>query len=186
MRKWGAAALVVMLASPALAASWTVDPAQSSLSFTGHQSDESFTGKFGEFHPDIDFSEAAPEKGHLHITIAMVSATVDGKDRADALPTKDWFNVAAFPTAEFTSTVIRRTGAHAYEATGMLSLHGVQKEIALPFTLSPSGTMTKAEGSVELSRNAFGIGTGQWASDQWIAYPVMVHYVIVASPAAGH
>ena len=175
----GSAALLLSL--PAFAAPWVVDPAHSTLTFEGSQKGASFQGGFSQFTCDIDFSEAAPEKGCLHITVAMNSLTTDDKDRMEALPGKDWFATASFPQAEFTSSHIVKTAEHQYAATGMLTLRGIAKEVTLPFTLTPEGTQTRAEGSVVLNRHDYQIGGGQWASDAWIAYPVTVHYRLLAS-----
>jgi len=171
----------VWFASPALAGNWAVDSAASTLTFQGKQSDESFVGGFKTFTVDADFTEAAPEKGRIHVSVDMASATIDGKDRAEALPTADWFDVKQFATAEFTSRSIKKTGEHAYAAVGDLSVHGVKKEVRIPFTLKPTGKMTDIDGSFELKRNDYGIGKGRWADDQWIAFPVTVAFHLVAT-----
>ena len=171
---------LVSLTSPAFAAHWTVDSTQSSLTFEGSQSNEIFHGGFSRFTSSIDFDEAAPAASHIAVMVDMASATADGKDRNDALPTNDWFASAKFPKAEFVSSNIVKTGEHQFAATGNLTLHGITREVTLPFTLTAEGGMARASGSVVLKRNDYGIGTGQWASDAWIAYPVTVSYSILA------
>ena len=99
----------------------------------------------------------------------------------DALPTDDWFAVKKFPFAEFTSTLVQKTGEHQFNAIGKLTIRGVMKEITLPFTLKNVGKSTTATGEVTLRRNAFAIGQGRWASDEWIKYPVTVSFEIHAS-----
>lgn len=175
-------ALVATLAQPAFAAVWTVNDSHSSLTFTGKQDDESFTGSFGKFASEIDFDEAAPEKGRIHITVDITSVTVEGKDRSEALPTDDWLGAAKFPKAEFTSKTITRTATHQYAATGTLSLHGITKQVTLPFTLTKEQNSTRAEGELLLNRSDYKIGGGRFADDKWVAYPVSVRYIIVATP----
>lgn len=180
MRKLLLAASVTLLAAPALAAPWVVDAKTSRLRFTGTQAEEVFEGGFQRFDSAIDFEETAPEKGQLRIVVAMDSLEVDGKDRADALPTSDWFASKQFPTATFTSNEIRRSGAHAYVANGTLTLRGISKPLALPFTLTTQGTETVASGSVTLNRSDFGIGQGRWTNETWVKNAVTVRYEIHA------
>lgn len=184
-RLGGVALSVALLAAPCYAGNWVVDSAASSLTFTGKQADEAFKGGFKRFIAEIQFDEAALATSHIQITIDMTSATIDGPDRAEALPTRDWFASADFPHAEFTSTAITKTGDHAFAAAGKITLRGMTKEITLPFTLTPvaggKGKAIMAEGSVTLNRRDFSIGQGQWADDKWIAYPVVVSYRIRAA-----
>ena len=182
MLKFLAASLGLLVATPALAANWTVDPAQSSLAFEVQQSGESTEGRFTRFTPTIDFSEEAPEKGHISVTVDIASATSDSKEAAEALPTDDWLSARQFPSATFTSTTIKKTGDHQYAAEGNLTLHGVTLPVTLPFTLTPLGAKTKATGQLIIDRKKFGIGQGRWADDKWIGFPVTVHYTIVAAP----
>ncbi len=185
LKPWMAAAFLLM-ATPAFAAPWNIDPVTSKLIFSGEQAGEKFEGSFPKFTSTINFDEAAPEKGRIHIAITMASFQIDGKDRMDALPTADWFDVKQFPFAEFTSENIRakgsdKIGINNYIATGRLSIRGVTKEIELPFALKTVAKSTVARGEVTLNRKDFGIGQGRWADDQWIKYPVKVTYEIHAT-----
>lgn len=172
-----------LLASSAMAKPWAVDAAHSTLTFTGAQAGTPFTGTFGQFTPTIDFDPAAPEKGHIAVTIDMASATIaDDHEQNDALPTEDWFFTKQFAQAQFESTAIRAAGPNRYEATGTLTLRGVSKPVTLPFTLTPEGTASRAEGELVLDRRDFALGGKEWADDQWIAYPVTVRYRLLATP----
>jgi polyisoprenoid-binding protein YceI len=177
---------VLLLASPALAANWVVDPVTSRLNFEGEQAGEKFKGSFGKFASDITFDEAAPEQGKIAITIDMASAQIDGKDRMDSLPTDDWFAVKKFSVAQFVSTSIRALGSDKdgiknYEAIGHLTIRGISKEIALPFSLKTTGRSAVARGNVTLNRSDYNVGLGQWKSDEWVKYPVHVSFEINAS-----
>lgn len=182
MRKLILFVVCLCFAAPALAGNWVVDSATSSLTFTGKQAEEEFKGGFKRFIAEINFDEAKLDTSSIQITIDMKSATIEGNDRQESLPTKDWFSTAEFPHAEFTSSKITKTGEHQFAAVGSLTIRGVSKEVTLPFTLTPEGkTGTVAEGSVTLNRSDYKIGQGRWADDKWIAFPVTVHYVIHAS-----
>jgi len=180
VRKFLFPAACLFLALPAMAAPWTVDSTKSTLTFSATQAGEAFSGGFSTFTPHIIFDEAAPEKGTITVSVEMASLTVEGKDRMDALPTADWFAVKQFPTANFTSSRISKTGERAYSAEGILSIRGVSKPATLPFTLRSDGAATIAEGTMSLNRSDYGIGQGRWASEEWVAFPVTVRYAIHA------
>lgn len=173
---------IALITTAAHAEQWTIDTSKSALAFEGKQSGKPFSGGFSRFGGDIDFSEQAPEKGKIHLTIDMASVTATDKDQSDALPTPEWFDIAKFPTAEFTSQTITRTGEHEYTAQGRLTIRGISQNASIPFRLTPEGTQTRATGSFTLSRKEYGVGTGQWSKDNWIAYPVTVRYTILATP----
>lgn len=167
----------------ALAAPWTVDPAASTLSFTGKQAGEAFTGSFTKFTPVVEFDPLKPENAKITVTVDMASATIDDKDKQESLPTSDWFDTAKFATATFTSTRVTSLSSQqgAYMAEGDLTLHGITKPVALKFTFTETNGKATVDGSVVLQRNDFGIGSGQWKSDEWIAYPVDVKFHLLAT-----
>lgn len=173
---------VALFATTAHAKRWTVDNAHSELTFSGAQAGDPFTGTFNRFTADIDFDPAAPENGTITITVDMASARLPDAEQNASLPTEDWFFVSTFPNATFTSTAIRATGKKSYEADGTLTIRDVSQPVTLPFTLTPEGTATRANGETVLMRQKFQLGGKQWADDKWIAYPVKVTYSILATP----
>ncbi len=181
MRKLFTLAALTLIALPASAAHWQVDPATSSLRFEAEQAGEGFGGSFPQFRSVIDFDETSPERGKIEITIDMNHLQVDGKDRMDALPTDDWFAVATFPTASFASSAISKTAPHQYIASGKLTIRNISRDVTLPFTLKTEGKTVVATGNLDISRKDFGVGLGQWKSDEWVKYPVTIRYEIHAT-----
>ncbi|WP_114394141.1 YceI family protein [Oleisolibacter albus] len=161
---------------------WIIDPAGSSLRFTGSQMGQSFEGAFGRFQAEISFNPAAPEQGHAVVTVDTASARTGDDQRDGAMPETDWFNIAAFPQARFEADQFRRTGDDAFEAVGTLTLRGVSRPLVLPFTLRPEGGKMRAEGAVTLVRTDFGVGQGQWSSGDWVGLEVAVRVSVLATP----
>lgn len=179
----------IFAVSPAFAAPWKVDTTKSKLTFEAEQAGDKLKGEFPKFTAVIEFDEKALDKSSIKVTIDMASATIDGKDRQESLPTSDWFDIAKFPTATFTSTSIRapqtynKLGSNQYIAKGPLTIKGVSKEIELPFTLTSLSSQQGAwigHGEVTLNRQDFSVGTGQWKSDEWVKFPVRVTFLIHA------
>lgn len=182
MRTTLLATVFSLAALPAFAAPWTVDASKSTLSFTGSQAGDAFTGHFTQFTPVVEFDPAKPEAAKITVTVDMGSATIDDKDKQDSLPTSDWFDTAKFPTATFTSTrVTALSSEKAYLADGNLSLHGLTKPVQLKFSFTDQNGIATVDGTSQLNRSDFNVGSGQWKSDEWIAYPVEVKFHLVAS-----
>jgi polyisoprenoid-binding protein YceI len=98
------------------------------------------------------------------------------------MPAKEWFDASHFPQAQFESRKVSRA-ANGYEALGDLTLRGVTKEIRLPFTLAIDGRKAQAKGHVDLKRDIFGVGQGEWATGEWVALEVGVDFDLKAERA---
>mgnify|MGYP003365244512 CR=1 FL=1 len=177
-----ALALAAGLSLPlsARAADWAIDPAHSTLAFSGKQTGTPFSGHFGSFDGTISFDPTHPEAGQAHVTIAMSSATTGDRQRDGALPGQDWFDIARFPSAVFDAQSLRVKGGDAYEAIGTLAIRGISKPVTLPFTLDINGSTIHVKGHLDLVRSAFGVGQGAWATGQWVALEVRVDLDVTA------
>ncbi len=177
------AALLIGLgaASPAGAAAWTVDAAKSRLGFAGQQTGAPFTGRFKTWTAAIDFDPAHPEGGHVTATVDVASAATDDPQKDEALPGSDWFDATQFTTATFEAAGFAPKGGDAYEAKGKLTLRGVSKDVAVPFTLTIAGDAAHAAGKAQLVRTDFGVGQGSWASGDTVALAVDVDFDLVAT-----
>jgi polyisoprenoid-binding protein YceI len=179
-----AAALLVGASLSAHAATWTIDTAKSQLGFTGSQNGTAFNGKFGKFSGTIVFDPANPQAGHADVTIETGSASTGDQQKDGALPGSDWFAADKYPTAHFVASSFKAVGSGAYEADGTLTIRGISKPLALPFTLAITGDQAKADGKVQLIRTNYGVGQGAWASAQYVALEVGVSFDIIAEKSA--
>jgi polyisoprenoid-binding protein YceI len=178
--------LALLLASPLLATSaqaaeWKVDTGKSKLGFTGTQTGAPFDGHFTRWEAHIDFDPAHPEGGHATVSIDMASATTGDKQKDEALPQSDWFEVKSFPKAVFEASSFRAKGGNAYEAVGTLSIRDIKKDVTLPFTLDVTGSTAHAVGHLDLVRTDYGVGQGAWSSPQWVALQVGVTFDLTAT-----
>ena len=175
----------LLLATPAIAADWTVQPDKSHLGFSGTQTGAPFKGSFGKWTAEIGFDPAHPEAGHAKVTIDLASARTGDTQRDTALPQSDWFDVKHFPQATFEATSFTPKGGNAYEAAGKLTIRGITKDVLLPFTLAITGDGATAKGHLALVRTAFGVGQGPWTNGDWVALEVGVDVDLVAVRAGG-
>lgn len=159
---------------------WLVVKADSHVKFTAEQQGKAFTGAFTSFDAIINFKEDAIENANVTATIDMGSVSAGDKDRDGALPGKEWFDVKAFPKAVFQSDDFVKTGENSYEARGTLTMKDKSQPLTLPFTLDIAGAKAEMAGKVTLDRTLWDVGTGAWATDEWVSTDVTVDVKISA------
>ena len=92
-------------------------------------------GKFTDFTVNLTNDEKDITKSTVNVVIKATSINtgIEGRDRH--LRTADFFDVEKFPEITFQSSTIEKKGKQ-FIAHGPLTMHGVTKEIALPFTVT--------------------------------------------------
>lgn len=166
---------------PVLANSWVITPEDSRISFTGTQTGNLFEGHFKTFDADIRFNPGAPDQAYVRAVIDMASAITGDTQRDEALPGKDWFFVSMFPQAVFEARGFIPLGGERFQASGMLSLKGVERPVTLPFTLHIKGDTAKMTSELSLLRSDFGVGGGPWAEGKWVGLEVSVSISLMAT-----
>ncbi len=169
-----------LVTAPAFATTWTIEPAKSKLGFSGTQTGEGFSGTFKSWSGTVDYDPAKPEAAHVMITIDAASAATGDQQRDEALPGEDWFDASKFPKASFEATGFTPKGGDQFETTGKLTIRGVSKDVTLPFTLKIDGDAAHATGKANLVRTNWGVGQGNWASDQYVGFGVDVDVDLTA------
>jgi polyisoprenoid-binding protein YceI len=171
-----AAAAAILIAGPAMAQApaWTVDKARSTLGFKGVASGQPFQGRFNDWNAQIAFDPKNLAASRATVTVRVASASTGNKERDGMLPDEAFFAAGKHPTATFTTRSITATGPNRYNAVGELSMKGVKRQVTLPFTLAITGDTAKMNGTLVLDRTAFGVGTGQWKSNETVGTRVTV------------
>ena len=120
-------------------------------------------GKFTDFTINLTNDEKDITKSSVNVVIKATSVDtgIDGRDRH--LRTADFFDVEKFPEITFQSSRIEKKGKQLI-AHGTLTMHGMAKEIALPFTVTgvdENADKTKKNvgysASIVLNRRDYGI-----------------------------
>jgi polyisoprenoid-binding protein YceI len=95
----------------------------------------SVSGKFTDFTIEIVYDDKDVTKSSVNAVIKAASIDT-GIERRDAhLRNADFFDVEKFPEITFKSSRIEKRGKD-FIAHGTFTMHGVAKEIALPFTIN--------------------------------------------------
>lgn len=176
--------LAALIASPALAApapSWSVNKAKSHLAFVASMNGQAINGAFRRFDARIQFDPTNLAGSSVVATIDTGSAFTGEASRDQSLPTADWFNIKAFPQAEFKSSQFKSVGPGRYIAQGNLTIRGISRPVALPFQLAIKDRLAVMRGSLTIDRRAFGVGQGQFAGTEAVAANVRVDIAIEAT-----
>src|SRR5580698_7933027 len=114
------------------------------------------SGEFKGLKGMVSFDDAnlATSKFDVSIDVATIN-TGNGMKNTHAKSEK-WFDADKYPTIKFTSSAITKT-ASGFEAKGTLDMHGVQKEITLPFTF----TNNVFAGSLEINRLDYNVNVAE-------------------------
>jgi polyisoprenoid-binding protein YceI len=158
-------AVTLAIATPALAATWTLDPAHSSAQFSvRHMMVSNVRGEFGKVTGTVQGDETKPTEAVIAATIDAASINTREPKRDEHLRSADFLDVAAHPRISFASRKIEPAGNGKFKVTGDLTLHGVTREVVLdvsdltPPVTDPSGkTRAGATATTKINRKDFGI-----------------------------
>ncbi len=165
--------LVLTLPCAAIATDYTVQPAASTLGFSGSFQGEAFQGRFGQWNAVIAYNPGDLAASHFDVEVSLASVKTGDSDRDRALPGSDFFNVVKFPKAHFVSTSIHKVGATVV-ADGNLTLRGLTRPVTLDVAFKPQGTGATLDVNGIVKRLDFGVGSGDYADTSVIGADVKV------------
>ena len=171
----------LVLPCAATAADYSVQPAASTLGFSGSFQGASFNGQFGQWTAAISYDAAKLASSKFDVNVTLASVKTGDKDRDGALPGSDFFNVAKFPQAHFVTTGFRQNGAQVI-ADGSLTLRGVTKPVSLMVTFKPQGNGATLDVAGTVKRLDFGVGTGDYADTSVIGADVKINAHLQLAP----
>lgn len=138
----------------------------------------SFNGKFAEGTFDkltgtILFNPTEPAKSRFDVTIDVASINT-GKDLKNKHAVSEkWFDAERFPVIRFVSSEVSRTDT-SYNVKGELDLHGIKKEISIPFAFEEDNGKARFRGSFKVNRGEFGIGKSTGKDSDYTTVDILV------------
>src|SRR5215213_2639528 len=146
-------------------------------------------GKFNDFSVEIVYDDKDVTKSTVRAVIKAASIDT-GIERRDAhLRTADFFDAEKFPEITFQSKRVEQKGKD-FIAHGTFTMHGVSKEIALPFTVN--GVNKAADGKTTLgvtaratlNRRDYGINFSRPDNPNFLGDTVEVELNVITRAAA--
>ena len=121
------------------------------------------SGKFTDFTVTLTNDEKDITKSSVSVVIKTASINTGIAARDNHLKTADFFEVEKYPEITFQSKSIEKKGKQLI-AVGTFTMHGVSKEIALPFAITGTSKDPAAQkmnigyaARITLNRRDFGI-----------------------------
>ncbi|HEX8503000.1 MAG TPA: YceI family protein [Pyrinomonadaceae bacterium] len=153
--------------APVPGGEYKIDPAHSVIGFAVRHLEINWVeGRFKDFAGTVRYDDKDVTKSSVEFTAKVASIDTEVEARDKHLRTADFFEAEKYPEMTFKSTHVERKGKDAYVLHGDLTLKGVTKPVALPFTLTgavkdPWGnTRFGVEAHTKINRRDFGINYG--------------------------
>jgi len=154
----------LLLALPLMAQSrvFRVDDNHTVLGFKASTLLFDVPGRFTRFKADIQGDPASPVGAQVRIDIDAKSITTANSGRDEHLRSADFLDVAKHPKITFISREVRKEGDRVM-VHGTLTLHGISRELDLPFVfaegMNGAGAHTWSyRATLPLDRLDFGVG----------------------------
>ena len=149
-------------AKPANAETLIISPENSKVEFIAAKVTRSHNGSFKQFTGAIELVRNSVADSRVMIDIQMSSVVTDEDDLTKHLQTPDFFDVARYPKATFTSTKIvpilsPGTSGVSYDVSGNFDLHGIKKTITFPATIEVAPDSVSVNAEFAINRKDFGI-----------------------------
>jgi polyisoprenoid-binding protein YceI len=162
-------AAVLAIAAPLVLAqtgTWTPDPNHTSVNFSvKHLTISNVRGHFGKVTGTIQFDQPDFKKSSVNVTIDVTGVDTGVTPRDNDLKSANYFDVANFPTANFTSTSVTKNSDGSLTINGNLTVHGVTKPVTLhadppagPINGNKDSKHMGFSATTTIDRNDFGIG----------------------------
>lgn len=147
---------------------YSIDPAHSSINFSiRHLLINNVRGRFDDYTGTITYNPDDITKSSVEFAAKVASIDTDIAKRDEHLRTADFFDVEKYPEMTFKSTRIERKGKDSFIAHGDFTLHGVSKQVAIPFEIFGAvkdpwgGTRMGVEAATTINRQDYGVNFNQ-------------------------
>ncbi len=157
---------------------------KSKIEFVGAKVTRDHNGKFNDFDGWIEYAAGKPSRVAFQIDLGTLQA--DDEKLTGHLKSPDFFDVAKYPKATFTSTSLTAApagtaGGATHTLKGTLDMHGVSKEVTIPVVtkITPDGVRSTSEFTID--RHDWGISY-KGAADDLIKDNVLIKLDLMFPP----
>ena len=117
-----------------ISTNWAVKEEAYAVKFDTRWASGTFKGLKGA----INFDATNLPKSGFDVTVDVSTISTGNGLKNSHAKSEGFFNAAKFPTIQFTSSKIEKTGT-GFQATGKLRIKDVTKDVLMPFTFVKSG-----------------------------------------------
>jgi polyisoprenoid-binding protein YceI len=109
-------------------------------------------GTFAKLQGSIQFDPSTPADAKIDVWVETATISTGNKTKDKHARGSKWLDADQYPKIGFKSSSFQQTGK-GYTVNGKLSIHGVTKEVSLPFTFKDQ----VFAGSLTINRQDYGI-----------------------------
>ncbi len=120
-------------------------------------SNKDVSGTFDDISGNITFDPANLTAAKLNFKLKVESINTGNGLQNKHARGDEWFHAEKYPFIEFESTKIEKTEA-GFKAIGKLEMHGVKKEVSIPFTFVKKGNKGTFVAKFSVSRSEYNVG----------------------------
>lgn len=119
-----------MTATAAINTAWNIDPAHSAAEFkVKHMMISNVKGSFTGLAGVLTEHTVDSTLSFIEASIPVATISTGDAQRDGHLKSADFFDTEKYPTLDFKSTKVVRTGEAEYDVAGDLTIHGVTKPV---------------------------------------------------------
>jgi polyisoprenoid-binding protein YceI len=153
----------LVFGGPALAASYQVDPAHSSVNFSVRHIFSKVEGRFKEFSGRFAFDEKEMKGEGIAFTVQAATLDTNEAKRDEHVRGPDFFDAAKYPEASFKSVKVTKVGKNKFKVAGDLTIHGVTRPVTFATEFLGAGDtpwgkrVASFSSSARINRKDFGM-----------------------------
>ena len=120
-------------------------------------SNKDVSGTFDDISGSLVFDPANVSAAKFNFKLKVESINTGNGLQNKHARGDEWFHAEKYPYIEFESTKIEKTEA-GFKAIGKLEMHGVSKEVTIPFTFSKKGSKGTFIAKFSVNRTEYNVG----------------------------
>lgn len=157
---------------------------KSKIEWVGAKVTRDHNGQFRNFDGSIEYVAGKPER--ISFDIDLNSIESDDEKLTGHLKSPDFFDVAKYPRATFTSTALSAAPAGSaagvtHMLNGTLDMHGVKKDVSIPVKAEQSAEGVHTTSEFTINRHDWGISY-KGAADDLIKDNVLIKLDLMFPP----
>jgi len=157
----------LLLTGPVLATTYTLEPNYTQVVLSWDHLGYSFpTAQIAQGKGTLEFDPKVPTQAKVSVSLPLAMMATGVPDLDEHLKSENFFDVAKYPEASFTSTKVEPgTSPQRLRVSGNLRMHGVTKPVTLDVEILKVGSNARTgiatvgfNATTRLKRSDFGLG----------------------------
>lgn len=133
-------------------------------------------GSIGGLNANIQFDSNNYTKSSIEasIDINTINTGIDLRDKHLKIK-EEYFNASKYPKISIKSTVFYKEKDGTYKGIFKLTMKGITKEVAIPFSYTESANTATFKASFTLNRRDYNVGGSSWTMSDNVAISILIN-----------